>query len=252
VHAEVAGLNRVGEGHPDEVAEGQHEAEAVVDDVDRGQDGGLHPQRVKDVDSLGDGDDEHRVSHVAVRLVLLGHESQVKDEPAEHTGPELHPSLDVHLAGKRQSDTRVQLATNEPVVDDISTVAARSELAQFLVAALDLERAHVDVDGEQERDKQVGRDQTDVVPVDERPDGEVGALGKSAGGADGQDGRGGAEGIEPVLEPAAVLELDSLNLLRGQDSVQDQAQHVPGERSQHAIDSDKTAPARPSHLLCQN
>ena len=57
VHAEVASLDRVREGHPDEVAEGQHEAEAVVDDVDGGEDGRLHPQGVEDIDSLGDGDD---------------------------------------------------------------------------------------------------------------------------------------------------------------------------------------------------
>lgn len=194
----------------------------------------------------------HRVRHVAVGLVLLGHESQVKNEPAKHTRPELHPRLDVDLARKRKSDARVQLAANEPIVDDVSTVTTLGEFAQFLVTSLDLEGAHIDIDGKQERDEQVGRDQTHVVLVDERPDGEVGTLGKSASSADGQDGRGGAEGVEPVLQPAAVLEFNALDLLRRQNGVQDQAQRIPGQRSQHAIDRDKATPSRPSHLLCQN
>ena len=36
VEGEIARLDRVGEGHPDEVTEGQHEAEAVGGNVDGG------------------------------------------------------------------------------------------------------------------------------------------------------------------------------------------------------------------------
>jgi hypothetical protein len=56
VHGEVLGLKTVGEGYPDQITEGQHEAEAVGCDVDCGEDGLLHVEGVEDVDGLRDYD----------------------------------------------------------------------------------------------------------------------------------------------------------------------------------------------------
>lgn len=71
-HGEVAGLEVVDEGHPDEVSEGKHEAEAVHDDVHGGQKRGLHVKTVQDIEGLEDGDQDYRVGDVAIFPVLAG------------------------------------------------------------------------------------------------------------------------------------------------------------------------------------
>lgn len=60
---EVFGLQAVGEWHPDEVAKGQHEPEAIGCDVDSGKDGRLHPEGVEYVDELGD--DNHDCNRIS-------------------------------------------------------------------------------------------------------------------------------------------------------------------------------------------
>ena len=61
VGGEVAGLEGIDKGEPDEVAEGEHEAEAVGGDIDGGEHGGLHVEGVEDVDGLEEGEQEERV-----------------------------------------------------------------------------------------------------------------------------------------------------------------------------------------------
>ena len=65
---QVAGLQRVREGHPGQVAEGQHEAEAVGGDVHGGQDGGLVPQRVRHVQPVEGAHERHGRADAPVQL----------------------------------------------------------------------------------------------------------------------------------------------------------------------------------------
>ena len=194
VDGEVAGLHAVGEGDPGKVAEGEHHAETVGDQVDGGQDGGLHVQCVEGVDGLGGGDQDDRVGDTAVVAVLLHDEGQVHDDPAEHAGAQLTPGLDVDLAEDGQHDTGVQLATDEPVVEDIAGVAACSKLAHLRVlGVLDAEGANINVGGQDVGDEYVGGDNANVVVGDEGPDGPVGTIHDGASGQDGHGEEGRAE-----------------------------------------------------------
>lgn len=56
VNGQIARLETVDEGHPGEVAEGEHESEAVGGDVHGGQHGGFHVEGVEDVEGLEAGD----------------------------------------------------------------------------------------------------------------------------------------------------------------------------------------------------
>lgn len=84
VHGEVPGLEAVGEGQPDEVPEREHDTEAVRRDVHGGENGGLVPERVEDVDGLRGVGQDHAVGYVPVGAVLLGGEGEIQEEPAEH------------------------------------------------------------------------------------------------------------------------------------------------------------------------
>ena len=55
---QISCLLTIDEGNPDKVTEGQHETEAIVDDIDRGENSRLHPQSVEDVNTLRNGDDD--------------------------------------------------------------------------------------------------------------------------------------------------------------------------------------------------
>lgn len=77
VGSKVAGLQAVGEGHPDEVAEGEHEAEAIAYDVDGCEHGGLHVVAVEDVEGLGEGNEDDGVGNLAEVAVLLHDECKV-------------------------------------------------------------------------------------------------------------------------------------------------------------------------------
>ena len=63
VHAEVFGLNGVDKWYPDQVAKGEHEAEAISGQVHCSENGGLHVQSIENVHSLGD--DHNDCRHVS-------------------------------------------------------------------------------------------------------------------------------------------------------------------------------------------
>lgn len=72
---QVPRLQTVDEGQPDQVTERKHKAEAVGGDVDGGEDGRLHVQRVQDVGGLEERDEQDRVGDGGVHPVLVGDES---------------------------------------------------------------------------------------------------------------------------------------------------------------------------------
>lgn len=153
---QVAGLSRVHEGHPDNVAEAEHESEAVGGDVHGCQNGRLHVDAIENVKGLNGGDEEDRIGHVAEGAVLLGDKGAIEDDPAEKTGAHLHELLDVDFANEGESNAGVQFATNVEIVDERASGAAGCQLAHLLVAGLDLEAADVDEDGEREGEEDVG------------------------------------------------------------------------------------------------
>jgi hypothetical protein len=195
VDGEIACLDRVGEGYPDEVAKGKHHAEAVGNDVDRGQNRGLHVQCVKCVNSLRDGDEDNAISDPAKVPVLLHDESEVHDDPAQHAGTELTPRLDVDFTDDGQVDARVQLPTDEPVVQHVAGVAAGCEFTlRGVLGVLDIERGNVAVGGQEVGDEDVGSQNADVVVCDEGPNWEVGAVGDCSCAEEGHDEKGRVPG----------------------------------------------------------
>ena len=117
---EVSGLKGVDIRHPDDIAKGKHHTEAIGGDVHRRQNCGLVPPRVKDIQSLDSGDQDGAISHVTVVAVLLSAPRTVHDDPTHHTGTKLEELLQVNLADKRDDNTRVEFATNEPIVQHVS------------------------------------------------------------------------------------------------------------------------------------
>ena len=117
VDGEVAGLEGVDEGEPDEIAEGEHEAEAIGGDVDGGEHGGFHIEGVEDVKSLEGREEEDGVGDGVVGFVLVGDVGEVEEDPAEHAGAELAEDFDVEEAEEGEVDARVEFAADKPVVD---------------------------------------------------------------------------------------------------------------------------------------
>jgi hypothetical protein len=192
VDGEIARLQTVDERHPSEVAEGEHEPEAIGGDVHGGQHGGFHVEGVEDVEGLEEGDENDRVGDVAVGLVLVRDECDVEEDPAEESRAQLAENFDVDLPEDGEGDARVELAADEPVVEHVAGVAAGGELAHLFVAGLDAEAADVDEGREGEGDEHVGGDDLGVVVPDVGPDWEVGALRDGTGEEenDGEDGGG--------------------------------------------------------------
>jgi hypothetical protein len=117
---------------------------------------------------------------------LLGDESKIKHDPAEHTRAELHPALEVNLADKRNRDAWVEFTTDKPVIDDVARMTACSELALVDIARLDSERLDVDESGKTVRDEDVASEQLEVISIDELPDLEVRATDESSCGTSHQ------------------------------------------------------------------
>ncbi|KAI7001191.1 Delta(14)-sterol [Hortaea werneckii] len=194
MNREVSGLEAVDERDPDEIAEGEHQAETVVGEVDSGEDGRLVVEGIHDVEGLEDGDDEDRVGDVAVRFVLMSHESQIENDPTEQAGTKFHEGLDVDFSvEQRDRNARVQFTSDEPVIQHVARMTTGSKLTKLLVARLYLEGTDVDVCGEREGDQEVRGHQLEVIAVDECPDLEVWAKRPSPGGADAQDDQSGRE-----------------------------------------------------------
>ena len=134
VDREVARLQTVGERHPNEIAEGKHEAKAVGCNVDRCEDGGLHIEGVEDIEGLEGGNEEHRVADRAIGSILVGNEGEIHDYPAEEARAHLTPDFQVNSTKYREIHARVQFTSDEPVVDQIATMTTRCQLAVLQVA----------------------------------------------------------------------------------------------------------------------
>lgn len=181
-------MDGVGEWDPDEVTERQHHAEAVLDDVHGGKDGGLHVERVKRVDCLGEGNEDDGVGDAAKVAVLLHDKGDIDDDPSEHTRAELAPRFDVDLTEDGESDTGVELAADEPVIEQVSGAAASGELTRLGVpGVLDIERTNIAESGQEVRDEDVSGDDANKVVGDEGPDREVGAMRDGASSEQSQD-----------------------------------------------------------------
>ena len=133
VNGKVASLQTVCKRNPNKVTERQHHTEAVSDQINGGKDRGLHVQGIEGVDGLRNSDKNDRVSDAAVVAVLLHDEGKIHDDPAEHTWAQLAPGLDIDLSEDGEDDTGVELAANEPVVQDVARVATGCKLTHFRV-----------------------------------------------------------------------------------------------------------------------
>ncbi|KAI3481015.1 hypothetical protein L1887_56841 [Cichorium endivia] len=216
VEGEVARLEAVDEGDPYEVADGEHESEAVGGDVHGGEDGRLHEEGVGDVPEVESADEGHGVGDATAQLdVLVAGAADVENGPEDEARTELVERLDVERA-----DARVELASDEPVVEHVARVAAEGE--QLTVG----ERDEVAVDRLGERVEEGGRDEAGPVLVE---DGEgVGALDEDPGGGGGHGDDKGGKGVELVVEALAGAQLGSFKVLAGEDEPGDHGECVPG------------------------
>lgn len=183
---QVASLLGVDKGDPDKVSEGKHHAKTISGDVHGSQDGRLEPPGVDNVESLHDGNDDAAIGNMSVVAVLLGAPGTVEDDPAHHTRAQLAPLLDVDLADEGNGDAGVQLAADEPVVEQVASVTAGSELSAVLAALLDAEAADVDKRRDAVRNQDAGSEELQVVLANENPNGELGALRKGTGSEERQ------------------------------------------------------------------
>ncbi|KFZ06227.1 hypothetical protein V501_07613 [Pseudogymnoascus sp. VKM F-4519 (FW-2642)] len=266
VDGEVARLQTVDEGDPSEVAEGEHESEAVGGDVHGSEHGGFHVEGVEDVEGLEEGDEDDGVGDVAVGLVLVRDEGDVEDDPAEESWAQLAEDFDVDFAEDGEGDARVQFPTDEPVVEHVAGVAAGGELAHVFVAGLDAETADVDEGREGEGDEYVGGDDLGVVVPDVGPDWEVGALRDGTGEEenDGEDGGGESWGglamgccrvygrsiltVKLILQAPPNSEFSSLDDLSRKEPVQHQAQEIVPQHPAGRLEAHNAIPSRPSSL----
>lgn len=153
---EIPGLQTVRKWHPAQVAERQHEPESIGGDVHCCQDRGLVIERVKDVPELEDVDQEHRVGHVPVGVVLVGEEGKVEDWPHDHSGAELAEGLEVEVV-----DAWVEGPPDEPVVEDVAGVCGEGLAGE--------EGGGVAVDGHGDREEERAGDELEEVVPDEGP-----------------------------------------------------------------------------------
>ena len=195
VDGEVPRLETVCERNPDKVAKGKHHAKPISDEIDGRKDRRFHIQGIEGVNGLSCGDKNDRVSDTAVVAILLHDESKVHDDPAQHTRAQLAPGFDVNLTENGKHNTRVQLAADEPVIENIARVATRSQLAHVgVLGVLDAEGTDVDISSQEIGNQNVSGEDANVVVGNERPDSPVGAIynGSSAQYSHGEDCR--AEG----------------------------------------------------------
>lgn len=120
MNGEISGLQRVDIWHPNNIAKGQHHAEAVGGDVHGGQNRGLIPPRVEDIQGLNRGNEDRAIGHEAIVAILLGAPRAVHDNPAHHSRSKLKELLDVNLTDERDRNTGVELTADEPIVQHVS------------------------------------------------------------------------------------------------------------------------------------
>jgi hypothetical protein len=89
----------------------------------------------------------------------------------------IHPIMPGRSSNKGKRDTRVQLASDEPVVQQVASLAARSQFAVILIASLDAEASNVNECSDGVGEEDARGEELDVIVADEGPDGEFSALG---------------------------------------------------------------------------
>ncbi len=108
----VTRLKRVCKGHPGEVAECKHEAEAVRGDIHSGEDSRLTPEGIDKIVEVEENDENHRVVELVVgALELLGKHGHVEHAPEDQTGAKL-----AHILEIKEADARIQAAAHPEIV----------------------------------------------------------------------------------------------------------------------------------------
>mmetsp|Transcript_8209 Transcript_8209/g.29984 ORF Transcript_8209/g.29984 Transcript_8209/m.29984 type:complete len:364 (-) Transcript_8209:421-1512(-) len=205
---DVSRLERVRERHPHEVAEREHESEAVRGDVHGRENGGLEPQRVEDVYPLERAHERHRGGDASGVQELLMREPEVEEEPTDQARGELAKDFQVESAAQK---TRVQLSPDEKVVQRVPAVAALGE--ELLLAD---ERPDVQREGERERERDARGEQRREIRVHpsemQSPAPHANAHARRGRDEDGQP-------VELVRQPLAVREDHALLLRAREDQV---------------------------------
>ena len=251
VDGQVASLDAVDEGHTYEIAKGKHAAETVGGNVHGGHDGRLIPQSVQHVPGLSTDDNVHGIGDSAISAVLTSSESQIKQDPAEETRSQLHESLDIDFAKDGKSDTRVEFSSDEPVVDDVASSAALSELAVVGIIGLDREGADVAVGGQEVANEDIGGQELDVVVVDKGPDREVSALEEGTGGGDCEDEHGRGKGIEAVGQTTARGQHSALDLMSGQEGLKGKTEDVVAKGCDNSLGVEQASDTRPANFFLE-
>mmetsp|Transcript_18439 Transcript_18439/g.69773 ORF Transcript_18439/g.69773 Transcript_18439/m.69773 type:complete len:394 (-) Transcript_18439:86-1267(-) len=237
---QVSRLQRVGERHPGEVAEGQHEPKAVRGDVHRRQNRPLVVLGVPDVQPLKHIDEDHGRGDVSEPLILLERAAQIEHRPSDQAWPKLAKLLEIKIA-----NARVQLAADEEVVDHIVRLASLGELLRGLQ-----ERGHVEVQAQAEADQQRRRQKAQIFIVQlrqgQRPEAaHAQTLRRQLHCAKCQDRRGDPElemGAEAVLQPQSVLLLQrcAQRRLIGKYTFQEHAEADPVDGEFHAARAEQS------------
>lgn len=205
---QVSTLQAVDKRQPDHITEGEHEPEAIVNDVYCGEDRRFHVQSIEDVESLEGGNEEDRVGDCAIQFVLVGDERKIEDDVADQPRTHFVECFDVNDLTSDQwerfwdCDSRIQLTADEEIVEHVATVTSFGKFAIArvgLARVRDRERAEVDVDRLNRCNEEVGHDDLVELVPDERPDHEVGPLKEGSNTQSSEDEQRGAEGIEFVL-----------------------------------------------------
>lgn len=179
---QVTSLLRVHERNPDKVTECKHHAKAVRGNVHGCQNGRLKPPRVENVQGLDNCNANDAIGNETIVAVLLGTPRAVEDNPTHHAGTELAPFLEINLTDKGDNDAWVELATDVPIVEQVSSVSTSCQLSVLFVASLHAEAADVYKSCKTVGNQDAGCEELHVVFADEDPNGEVGSLGNSTGG----------------------------------------------------------------------
>lgn len=136
---EVPGLDGVEERDPDEISESKHVPKPVHDDIHRCQESRFHVQSIQDVECLEDSDEDNRIRDVAICPVLVRRIGEVKDYPAYQARPHFTEHPDINrprsLADKGNGKLHawVELTADKEVIENVSRVTARSQLAELRV-----------------------------------------------------------------------------------------------------------------------
>lgn len=124
---QVSCLLAVDKGDPDKISKRQHEAKAVIDDVDCCENCGLHEYAIDNVNCLHNCNKDDAVAYETKGAVLFGDESTVEEDPTKHARAQFHPLLDIDLTDNRKCDTRVELSSHVEIVYEIARASTFSK-----------------------------------------------------------------------------------------------------------------------------